>query len=74
MKMRLTVLLGCMTVFVLPAGVGATDSTAAYIHRHWEKEFRELEQQIKQTSEQYQAGRDPYAGMRVLDRQACILA
>ena len=71
-------LTGCVTVLILPSLVwaeagpssyGATD----YVQRHWQAEFQELEHQISKAAEAYKDGRDPYAGTRILDKQACIL-
>ncbi len=78
MKMRSTVLLGCITVLVSPTfaratGYPALAHTAEYVVRHWKNEFTELERQIKETGELYKRGQNPYKDMRVLDRNFCIL-
>ena len=68
----------CVTLLALPALLGTvaasgTDKTAVPMTRQWQGEFQEFEQQIRKTGELYTQGGDPYAGIRVLDRQACIL-
>ncbi|NIP28469.1 MAG: hypothetical protein GWN55_17005 [Phycisphaerae bacterium] len=78
MKARLTVSLGCMSLLLLctfaqAAGPSVSDGTAAYVIKHWEREFTELEKQIKKTREFYNQGRDPYEGMRILDGDSRIL-
>lgn len=78
MKMRLTVLLGCITVLVPPALAGTTSSPASthlaeYVVRHWKNEFTQLERQIKENGELYKRGRNPYKDARILDKNFCIL-
>jgi len=77
-NMRLTVLLACMTVLDPPTSIWAeagpsSNRAGDCVQRHWQNEFKELERQISKASQAYRDGRDPYAGMRILDRQARIL-
>ena len=65
MKIRSTVLLGCITVLVSPTFARATGDpalahTAEYVVRHWKNEFAELERQIKETGELCKRGQNPY--------------
>ena len=78
MKARLTVSLSFATAFILCTFVQAaepsvSDGKAGYVITHWEREFAELEKQIKETSKHYNHGRDPYEGMRILDGDSRIL-
>lgn len=77
MKIRLAVLAIYVAASAPPGHVGAEDSPALggvgdYVIEHWEREFGELEGQIKKTSELYRRGEDPYRDMRILDSNFCI--
>ncbi|MHC4111585.1 MAG: HzsA-related protein [Planctomycetota bacterium] len=78
MKSRLTVSLGCVSALILCTFVQAVepsfaDGKSGYVITHWEREFAELEKQIKETGELYNRGHDPYEGMRILDGDSRIL-
>ncbi|MHC4742634.1 MAG: HzsA-related protein, partial [Planctomycetota bacterium] len=50
-----------------------TGAEAKYVVRHWEREFVELEKQIRKAGELYKRGRDPYEGMKILGGNSRIL-